>query len=354
MKEYCELFLIQVMKGEKKGYWLKPFLWVVSLFYLCVVYVRHFSYDKKLFRSYSLSVPVVSVGNVVLGGTGKTPVIDLLAKSLEEIGSIAILTRGFRSSLEKKGGVHLVSDGKGAILSAKECGDEPYLLAQNTKAAIWVGADRVASGKKAIDAGAKCLLLDDGMQHRRICRDVEIAVVDADSLFSKGQFFPCGLLRDLPSRLKKVDLVILNHSSSLSQLGKAKKSIRLYTQAPIVCVKPEVINPEKFSSKKVGVFCGIGHPERFIKTVRELNCEIVETLFIPDHCPIEEKRLSAFALKCREKGAEALLCTEKDMVKLESPQTVLEVIPVKIQLQIVEGRQSWETLIENILERIPR
>lgn len=296
-----------------------------------VLAARHYAYDHGLFSSHSLSVPVISVGNIAFGGTGKTPLVHLIASMLQERMRVAILTRGFRSQIEKSGKVKKISSGDGPLFSVEECGDEPYFLAKKTRAAVWVGIDRVESGRRAIEEGAECLLLDDGMQHRRIRRDVEIVVIDGAN--------PWGRLRDLPQRLKHATLIVANPSTDYEQL---KREVARYTSAPLVGASIEILNREAFAPRKVGVFCGIGQPARFLQTVRDLNQEIVDTLIVKDHGTIKLNQLQQFAENCRKKGAEVLVCTEKDYVKL--PQSSLNIVPVEIKLKITEGIEQWKTL----------
>ena len=325
----------------------------LSAVYRSLITARNLAYDRDLFASTRLSVPVVSVGNIVVGGTGKTPFVHLLASKLQDKVRLAILTRGYRSQMEKMGESKKISAGAGPLFSPEECGDEPYLLAQKTKAAIWVGADRISSGKKAIEEGANCLLLDDGMQHRRLKRDFEIVMVDGMDPFSKGRFLPWGLLRDSPKRLKKASLIVATHVKDEDHYRKLQQLLAPLTSAPIVGTQIEVLNKEAFLPRKVGLFCGIGQPARFLQTARDLKSEIVDTLIVEDHRSLHKDQLQTFAERCREKGATALLCTEKDYIKLSPKSSVgLNIIPVEIQLKIIAGKEHWENLIENILDKV--
>src|ERR1700733_10630426 len=202
-----ERSILKIIRGEKKAPVAMACLKAFSLAYRSVIALKNLAYDKKLLASEKLSVPVVSIGNLVAGGTGKTPLVHSLALALQGKVHLGILSRGYKSQIEKSKQIKQISAGNGPLCSPAECGDEPYLLAQKTKASLWVGADRIASGKKAIEQGANCLLLDDGMQHRRLFRDFEIVVIDGTSPFSEGNFLPCGWLRDSPKRLKNADLI---------------------------------------------------------------------------------------------------------------------------------------------------
>ncbi len=337
--------LLEIIRGERKAPLIMAGLAGLSVFYRSAIAARNLAYDRGWFSSAKLPAVVISVGNIVVGGTGKTPLVHLLASQLQEKTRLAILTRGFRSRIEKRGEVKKISSLNGPLFPAEECGDEPYFLAQKTKASIWVGPDRVASGRSAIGEGANCLLLDDGMQHRRLKRDFEIVVIDGIDPFSNERFLPWGLLRDSPKRLQSADLIVITHA----QNEEVQKQLNRFTKAPIVATQIEVKKAD--FPQNVGVFCGIGKPDRFLQTVRDLKSKIVDTLILQDHGSLQKRQLQSFAEQCREKGAEAILCTEKDYVKV-IPDACLKVIPVEMQLKIVAGQEHWEKLIENILDRI--
>jgi tetraacyldisaccharide 4'-kinase len=348
-----ERSLLKIIRSEKKAPVMMAGLAGLSAVYRSVIAARNFAYDHRLISATRLPVPVISIGNIVVGGTGKTPLVHLLATQLQDKVHLAILTRGFRSRIERSGKSQLISFGNGPQCPPEECGDEPYFLAQKTKASIWVGADRIASGNLAIGAGANCLLLDDGMQHRRLKRDFEIVIVDGMDPFSKERFLPWGLLRDSPDRLQSADLIVATHIKDRQHFQRLQELLASFTRAPIVATQIEVLNKEVFFPRKVGIFCGIGTPSRFLQTVRDLNQEIVDTLILEDHGCLQKGQLKSFAEKCRQKGAKALLCTEKDNVKLSpDPSVCLKIDPVEIQLKILAGHEHWENLIKNIMRSI--
>jgi tetraacyldisaccharide 4'-kinase len=347
-----ERSVLKIIRGEKKAPIASAALALLSSAYRAAISARNFAYDREWVSSVRLPAAVISIGNIVAGGTGKTPLVRLLASELQDRVKLAILTRGFRSQIEKLGESRLISSGNGPLYPPQECGDEPYFLAQKLKSPIWVGPDRVASGRLAIQQGAECLLLDDGMQHRRLKRDIEIAVVDGLDPFSKGRFLPWGLLRDSPKRLERVDLIVFTHVKDLEHYAQLQQQMAPHSNVrKTAAVQFEVVGGDKISGRKVAVFCGIGNPERFLQTVRDLKCEIVDTLFLNDHESVQDGRLKNFAKQCRDRGAEILLCTEKDHVKLHPNLSLcLDVVPVEIQLRLIAGKEHWENLISKILE----
>ena len=312
-----EAYVLDIIEGRRSQPLVKALFSCLSRCYRVGVKWRHMAYDIGLFKTVAAAAPVVSVGNIVAGGTGKTPVVQMLVEALKGDQNIAILSRGFRSKAEMYDEeVFCVSRGQGPLLSPEICGDEPYCLAGKLAAQVWVGKDRVACAQEAVRHGAKCLILDDGMQHRRLKRDCEIVVIDANDPFGKGKFLPRGLLRDLPERLKKVDLIVANHIEDKLHYCEVQKMLAPFTLAPIVATKLCVLNSTECSNKTVGLFCGIGKPHYFQETVEELGNEIVHKWFLLDHIAPKKHELEAFVKESLERGAEVLLCTEKDWVKL--------------------------------------
>lgn len=301
-----ETHILKIIRGEKKAPVTAALLKLVSHGYKLGVSIRNTAFDR-FYRPAKLKTPVISVGNIVAGGTGKTPVIEYLSQALAP-KKIAILTRGYRRKSKKN--ILITPD-----TLVEECGDEPYLLAQRMPTAtIIVGADRVHSGLRAQESGAEILLLDDGMQHRRLHRDIEIIVMQADDLFGGGHFLPRGLLRP-------------------------------YTDAPITAMQLRVENSHEISSKKVAVFSAIANPKNFYKTLKTLGCDIVETIEKPDHHSFTPEELQGLAN--RAKGATILVCTEKDAVKL--PKNLhLPIVPVKISLSPTFGREHLEKRIQEV------
>lgn len=341
-------YVFRVIQREKKPFFLVPFFFLVSTFFSLSIRLRHLAYDKGFCKVHKLPAFVVSIGNIAAGGTGKTPLIQKLVKHLDPKIRLAILTRGFLSKIETSGRVEKISERKGCFLPVQYCGDEPYLLANTTSVPVWVGKNRVESGYRAIAENMQCLLLDDGMQYRTLARDLEIIIIDAKDPFGQQKFLPSGLLRDTPLRLNRANWIIANHVDSIYQYEELKKKISLYSSAPIIGMKIAVCKPEEVAGKKVGIFCALGRPERFLQTVEEIGCSIVDHVFLPDHLPFRSKELHLFAKRCKDKAAEILLCTEKDWVKLPSFGCCIPVIALRIELEIMAGHSIWEDMLEQI------
>ena len=375
-----ETFVTEIIDGKRQGTLascvkaaLSPPSWAFRL----ASDVRKTAYDSGWLSQFRATVPVVSIGNIVAGGTGKTPVVLQLAKDLLGEVSLGILSRGYRSQAEKRTIPTVVSHGQSHVqaqgqnfhgsspqFSPALCGDEACLLARNLPTAIVVaGRDRRALAEVAINHGARLLLLDDGMQHRQLARDVEIVVVDAQDPFGRGYFLPRGYLRESPSALRRADLVVLHHSDLCADPVAVEASLRAYTAAPIVWtrIKPSAKIRDyegnvtgSLEGMKVGAFCGVAKPSRFLEMLKSLGAEVVGQLITADHEGVSSQRLEQFSRECREKGAQQLVCTEKDYVKLSHEDAVsLGIGWVPISIEILREAEQWHELCRRIKQTVP-
>jgi tetraacyldisaccharide 4'-kinase len=362
MQRQLESYFLNVMNGKQKGTGaglLRFFLMLVSWPFRLFVACRNFVFDRGWIGCYFSPVPVViSIGNIVVGGTGKTPVTLMFAKEFYDEFFIGILSRGYRSLAEKLPIPVVLSKGEGPMQSASFCGDEPFLLSQNLpKAFVVVGKNRHKASDIAARAGVQLILLDDGMQHRRLARDFEVVVMDTMDLFGQGHFLPRGFLREGAKSLSRADLIVLNHVDDKEAFQEMKKRVSKYTRALIVATRMEVMGLETLSGevitsiegKKVGVFCGIAHPEYFQKTILQQGSEVVASAFTSDHLILDFPTLESFAVKCKDMGAEMLICTEKDKVKIdEKAQFALPIVWLKMNLRLVEGEDEWTGFISRV------
>ena len=244
MKKF-ELFLKELIDGRRQGLFptlilllLLPLSWIYS----SVVFIRNQLYDKGWMRCYIPPVQlVISVGNIVAGGTGKTPVILWLMGMFYDKYTIAVLTRGYRSKAEKLEIPLILCEEAGPSLPASYCGDEPAMLAKRfPKAMIIVGKNRKKGCKIAAKASAQVIFLDDAFQHRRLGRDFDLVLVDGRNLFGGGYFLPRGYLRENPTGLSRASLILINRIENKEEFENAKKELMLYTNSPIVGIKSHV------------------------------------------------------------------------------------------------------------------
>ena len=272
----------------------------LSLLFHLLVTLRCRLYQLGVFASQKIAVPVIIVGNITVGGTGKTPLTIWLAQQLIARGRHpVIVSRGYGGKIQQPQRVSISND-------AQQVGDEPLLLARRNLCPVWVGADRAATARAALQAYPVCdvVLCDDGLQHYRLRRDFEIAVVDGARCFGNGWLLPAGPLREPVTRLKSVDAVVVNGGASAA--GQ-------YPMQLDGAVFHNLLDPEKTitAANLQGVLChavaGIAHPQRFFRQLESLGVTAVPHPF-PDHH-------AYCASDLRFTDCDALLMTEKDAVK---------------------------------------
>lgn len=307
---------------------------MLSYLYRAGVAIRNRAYDKGFLKSYPAPIPVISVGNIVAGGTGKTPFVKLLAETLMPLFNVAILSRGYLSTAEEP---LLVTP----ATTVSDCGDEPYWLARELpEVLVFVGPHRLTLSKKAAAHRSQVAILDDGMQHRSLKRDVEITMINGQNPFGGGFFLPKGLLRDSVSRLQQADLIVIKEPIST----EAITVLRRLSSAPLIGARMETsISLEK---KEVAVFCAIGNPDSLLNSVKEKGGKVIATFFKPDHTPFYPKEIEKFS---KNSGAKVLLCTEKDHVKFPPHyEPPIPLIVLRSQLKITFGLEVWENVIDKI------
>jgi len=207
-----------------------------------------------------------------------------------------------------------MSEGKGPLLTPEEGGDEPYLMAQSLPGVmILVGSDRVKSAKLAENLGAELLILDDGMQHRRLARDEEVVILDGTNPF--GPLLPRGKFRDIPGRLQDATLIVVNRCRNKEHFAQIKQRIITWSRAPVIGCQLKMLS--QFEGGPVAAFCALGNPESFFTEVEKLGGELRLKKTLPDHRRISCSQLQVFAGEAKALVAEKILCSEKDWVKLE-------------------------------------
>jgi tetraacyldisaccharide 4'-kinase len=275
----------------------------LSVVFRVIVALRRALYRSGLFRSQRLSVPAVVIGNVTVGGSGKTPLTMALARALKARGwRPGIVSRGY-------GGATGTPRAVDAGSSADEVGDEPVLLAR-TGMPVWVGRDRFAAAKALLDAHPECnvIVADDGLQHYSMARTVEIAVIDSSRGLGNGHMLPAGPLREPASRLDEVDAVVRLVRGPATRVSPRESTMSLSGDTFVRVNAPEIAAPaEMFRVAGVHAVAGIGHPQRFFEHLRALGIDADGHAF-PDH-----HRFTPADLDFGQ--AAAILMTEKDAVK---------------------------------------
>ena len=275
-------------------------LFPISLVFRVLVALRRELYHNGIMTSHQLLLPVIVVGNISVGGTGKTPLTLALAQQLIERGwHPLIISRGYGRSLSRAQQVNLSSP-------PAQVGDEPLLMAQRDICPVWVGADRVATARAALQIHPQCdvVLCDDGLQHYRLQRDAEIAVIDGARGFGNGLMLPAGPLREPVSRLQTVDAVVVNGNNAPA----GQYAMRLTGAIFYNLLNPgQTATPADFQQSNNHAVAGIGHPQRYFQHLETLGVPFTPHAF-PDHHPYRAAELS-FA------DCDAILVTEKDAVK---------------------------------------
>jgi tetraacyldisaccharide 4'-kinase len=275
-------------------------LFPISLVFRMLVALRRELYRSGILTSHQLLLPVIVVGNISVGGTGKTPLTLALAQQLIERGwHPLIVSRGYGRTISSPQPVSLSS-------TTAQVGDEPLLMAQRDICPVWVGADRVATARAALQARPQCdvVLCDDGLQHYRLQRDAEIAVIDGARGFGNGLMLPAGPLREPVSRLETVDAVVVNGDSSPA----GQYAMRLSGDMFYNLLDPDMkVSEDHFYNQKSHAVAGIGNPQRYFRHLEKLGISFTPHAF-PDHHPYRAADLSFT-------DCDALLLTEKDAVK---------------------------------------
>lgn len=286
---------------------------------------------KDTARVVDAGIPVISVGNITAGGTGKTPCILYLADLLRQWGRHpAILTRGYKGGFEKKGG--LVSNQERILASQKEAGDEPYMMAAKlTGIPVIAGRDRVVSAAAAKALGADVLLLDDGFQYWRLKRNLDIVLLDATNPFGGGHMLPRGLLREPMEALSRAGLFVLTKADQVSGEMLSEIKGRLLRYAPEVPVivsshQPSLLFPlhswpqkgEAPKETEAFLLSGIGNPGAFRKTAEDAGLTVKGTMDLADHHSYEDEDLEKAVDLAQKAGASILVMTEKDAVKIKA------------------------------------
>ncbi|MEW5902870.1 MAG: tetraacyldisaccharide 4'-kinase [Pseudomonadota bacterium] len=292
---------------QQHWYRLSPLhllLYPLSLLFRLLSVLRRALYRSGALRSVRLPVPVIVVGNISVGGTGKTPLTLWLAEQLLAAGwHPGIISRGYR----KQGAAHDAPRRVQADDSAEAVGDEPLLMARRALCPVWIGRDRPAAGLALLAEHPECdiLISDDGLQHYRLQRDIEIVVVDGARRFGNGLLLPAGPLREPASRLRQVDAVVVNGGAA-HEPGTFPMSLHGMLFRNLL--NPQVTRTaQDFAGMQVHAVAGIGHPQRFFRHLQHLGLH-PSTHAFPDHHHYVPADIE-------HAGAEAVLMTEKDAVK---------------------------------------
>jgi tetraacyldisaccharide 4'-kinase len=382
LMDRAEYFVVDVVYDRRRGrrvLCLAAILWGLSQIFKIVVRVRTVAYRERWCRSQYLGCVVVVVGNMTVGGTGKTPIVEKIARALSRKGRrVAILSRGYKSKTDPpwkrlwRWMTHsdppqpkIVSDGKRLYLDSENAGDEPYLLAKNLQnVGVLVDKDRVKAGNYAIrKLGADVLVLDDGFQYLQLNATYYLTLVDATNPFGNGHVLPRGPMREPLRHIRRSSYIFLTKVDEVSpqRLESLKKQILRYhpTARFIECAHTPLYLQEIFTERRrplddlkdlcVATLSGIAAPEGFERFLRYRGVRVVFAQRCTDHYRFTDNDMEHFYDGARISGAECLITTEKDAVRL--PTRLRPTLPfyfLRMEIEIVNGQGQFERVVEEI------
>ena len=354
-------FLLAILKG-------------LSCIFAAIVALRYFLYRVGLKRRHPLGIQVISIGNVTAGGTGKTPVTEIFARTLAAEGrKVAILSRGYRRKeapwwqrlfTDVISPPLVVSDGKHVLLDSATGGDEPYMLAANLPGvAVVVDRDRVKAGRYAIKRlGCDTIILDDGFQYQKLKHSIEVVLVDSTNPFGNGNMLPRGILREPVRHLKRADIIFLTKcrgdvSAVVQEIRKYNKTAEIAecTHAPKSL--KDVWSREEFpltwlEGKTTCTLSGIASPKGFENSLRHLGAKVVWCERYADHHSYDSSEILYALNRTADMGADALVTTEKDAVRFPRFETSpVRCLYLRIAIEILRGRESFQDIINRICFR---
>lgn len=384
--EELERWGADVIFGRAKGLraaLMRFFMLALSGLFRILVQIRLWRYRRGWKPQAHLGTQVVAIGNITVGGTGKTPVVELLARSLRDRGrNVAILSRGYKSKkldrpqkwTDRKGNPvpgetmpKVVSTGSAVLLDSKYAGDEPFMLAKNLDGvAVVVDKNRVKGGLFAVgQLGADTLLLDDGMQYLDLAHSVDIVLIDSGSPFGTEALLPRGTLREPPRNLRRASYILItkcdgrSNEALITRIRKYNKTADIVecTHGPIYL--ENVFTRERQSldflaDKWVGAISAIAVPEAFEGALEKLGARVEIRRRFSDHYRFSRKEVESFMQRCVERDMELIVTTEKDAVRFPTPASIdVPVYFLRIEVEILKGQEIWDRLIDRICSPPP-
>lgn len=368
LEQFAVDVILERRAGKRAGI-LRCILFAISLLYRRIVVLRLYLFHKHFLRKHQIGCPVISIGNLTVGGTGKTPVVEKLARDLSVRGRrVAILSRGYKSVRRRQTGkerrpVRVVSEGGALLLDSKTAGDEPFMLAKNLHGvAVVVEKDRVACGVHAVSSlGSDLLILDDGLQYLKLHRRFDLVLIDREVPFGNEHLLPRGTLREPPEHLRRATHILITKCDG-SNLSTLHERIRKYNRtAPILECRHRpvelqdfatgaILPLEKLRGLRAGVLSAIASPESFEQGLQRLGVELELTQSFADHHRYSRREMERFMKRCERRGVACILTTEKDAVRM--PRLIQQSIPIyylRIEIEILTGMEHWKRLLDQVV-----
>jgi len=324
---------------------------------------REWLYDRQILTSRSLPCAVISIGNLTVGGTGKTPAVEHAVRTLAALGARpAVISRGYG---RRSTGVQVVADGRSVLLDPRDAGDEPFLLARRLPGVpVVVGANRYDAARVAVSRfGVSAVILDDGFQHRSLAKDLEIVLVRAENPWGNGRLFPAGPLREPVEALARADLIVVSGAASPDAVGPvAAVAAEHAPGVPVLAAEHEPVEcwegrrmtrepPSALAGRRLLGFAGIAWPDDFRRTLTALGVDLAGFEAYQDHLWYGREDLHRLAARAVAAGAEGLVTTEKDWVRLGGlPLSPLPLYALGVRLVLRTGADVWRQTLARPLE----
>lgn len=384
--EELERWGADVIFGRAKGFraaLMRFLMRALSGIFRILVQLRIWRYRSGWKQQHHLCTQVVAIGNITVGGTGKTPVVELLARSLRDRGrNVSILSRGYKSKKldrpqtwqDSKGATipgermpKVVSTGRALLLDSKFAGDEPFMLARNLDhVSVVVDKNRVKSGRFAVEhLDADTLLLDDGMQYLDLAHGLDIVLVDAGSPFGTEALLPRGTLREPPKNLRRASYILLTKCNGSSNEELIQRIRRYNKTAEIIeCTHGPIYLEDVFTRERkpleylqekwVGAISAIAVPEAFEGSLEKLGARVEIRRRFSDHHRFSRKDVEKFMQRCVERDMHMIVTTEKDAVRFPRPASIdVPVYFLRIEVEILKGEEIWNDLIDRLCKPEP-
>jgi len=382
-QESVETFVLEVIFEERRGTiaeLARASLFALSKLFQVAVKTRRFLYNVRILRDSTLGVQVIAIGNLTVGGTGKTPVVEKFARELRDEGrNVAILSRGYRSRptplhqrilnkillREDTTPPRVVSDGRSLLLDSETAGDEPYMLASNLKdVVVLVDKDRVKAGRYAIEKfGCDTLLLDDGFQYWKLRgRRQDIVLVDCQQPFGNERMLPRGTLREPPSHLARASTIFITKSDGKTAELRKRIAELNSTAGIIECVHHPLYLEDVFTGqrheltlikgRKVASLSGIAQPESFEQNLVSSGSELVYSKRFADHHRFSQQEVLNAINRSKKRQAEMIITTQKDAVRFPKiDRRDLPILFMRVEIKIVAGADDFQDCVRKICFR---
>jgi tetraacyldisaccharide 4'-kinase len=349
---FDEQFWLQVISGKRRGFasgLLRCLLWLLAPPYRLIIQLRNLAYDNGWKQSVTAPLRIISIGNLTTGGTGKSPLVIWLAEQLRARGRrVCVLSRGYKGSA--------AGENDESLELADRLPDVPQLVNPDRAASA-----QIASEELEMEVG----LLDDGFQHRQLRRDLDLVLIDATEPFGLGYLLPRGLLREPRGSLRRADRVVITRANQISPERLSALRVELERFCPadriaICAMVPRQLRQadgrhfplDVLAGKKLFAFCGLGNPAAFFRTAEPLGQSLVGSRTFPDHHAYTPDDLNRLAEEGRDCGAEALLCSHKDLVKLGRNQLgALPLYALSIEVQFLAGEPELLAAVDAVLSQ---